>query len=93
MDHDGRPIPRPVQHVTWPLRDDAESELEAFPATGNIGATSSRHSGHDISYGCDRVCFMNGWETRTLLSLALKRSFSIWFTNSLDLYPSALSRF
>lgn len=30
MDHDGRPIPRPVQHVTWPPRDDAESGYGYF---------------------------------------------------------------
>lgn len=61
----------------------------------NPGATtrSSRHSGHHITHDSDRVCFMNGWETRTLLGLALGRSFSIWFTNSLDLCPSAFSRF
>ena len=95
MDHDGRPISRPVQHVTWPLRDDAESEYRYFLRQESFGATtrSSRHSGHRITYDSDRVCFMNGRETRTLLGLALKRSFSIWFTNSLDLCPSAFSRF
>lgn len=46
-----------------------------------------------FTHDSDRVCFMNGRETRTLLGLALGRSFSIWFANSLDLCPSAFSRF
>ena len=92
MDHDGRPIPPPCSTLPGPPRE-TQNSCNGTSCKRNLGATtrSSRHSCHYITHDSDRVCFMNGRETRTLLGLALGRSFSIWFTNSLDLCPSAFS--